>query len=125
MVAYTQLVYSLTRRANTTMLITRMSGLIQGYLSGCFLPSAINTADRRKNCAVYSSYLYQGSFYYDSYRQKNSNLVRPVLCSIGWIILFTIAEVILMHREEREKDIRPVHFMNKTGSSVSAILFED
>lgn len=48
---------------------------------------------------------------------------KTCLVLIGWIILFTIAEVILMHREEREKDIRPVHFMNKTGSSVSAILF--
>ena len=66
--AYTQLVYSLTRRANTTILITCMSGLIQGYLSSlCHI-----TADRRKNCAVYSSYLYQGSFYHDSYRQKTA-----------------------------------------------------
>lgn len=120
--AYTQLVYSLTRRANTTMLITCMSGLIQGYLSGCFLPSAILPQIVGK-IAQFIPATYIKVAFTMILTGRKQQFGKTCLVLIGCIILFTIAEVILMHREEREKDIRPVHFMNKTGSSVSAILF--
>ena len=80
------------------------------------------TADRRK-IAQFIPATYIKAAFTMILTGRKQQFGKTCLVLIGWIILFTIAEVILMHREEREKDIRPVHFMNKTGSSVSAILF--
>ena len=120
--AYTQLLYCLSRNVNTSFLIIAMSALIQGYVSGCFLPTAILPHAVQK-ILVFIPATYIKAAFTMMFTGKKQQFGQICMGLIIWMVLLTIAEIIFMYRKEREKAIGTGHACKLSGNSLSAIMF--
>lgn len=120
--AYTQFLYSYTGKAGTSGMVISMLALIQGYVSGCFLPTAILPQVVKKISFIFpATYIKAGFTIILTGRKQQFGQACAGL--VFWTVFFTLVGSVLIGRKERQAIAGTDHTGGLSGNSLSAIMF--
>lgn len=120
--AYTQFLYSFTGKAGTSGMVIGMLALIQGYVSGCFVPTAILPQVVEKISFIFpATYIKAGFTIILTGRKQQFGQVCTGL--VFWTVFFTLAGSVLIGRKERQVIAGTDHTGGLSRNSLSVIMF--